>query len=114
MENEILHACYRLWNGVEIPKVGLGTWLVRDDAVAQAVRSAVALGYRHIDTAQAYLNERGVGEGLRTCGVKREELFLTTKLAAEIKEYRRAVEAIDESLQRLGGDYIDLMIIHSP
>ena len=114
MENEILHACYRLWNGVEIPKVGLGTWLIRDEAVAQAVRSAVELGYRHIDTAQAYLNERGVGEGIRTCGVQRGEIFLTTKLAAEIKEYRRAVEAIDESLQRLGVDYIDLMIIHSP
>ncbi len=114
MENEILHACYQLWNGVEIPKVGLGTWLIRDEAVAQAVRSAVELGYRHIDTAQAYLNERGVGEGLRTCGVPRGEIFLTTKLAAEIKEYKRAVQAIDESLQRLGVDYIDLMIIHSP
>ena len=74
----------------------------------------MALGYRHIDTAQAYLNERGVGEGLRTCGVPRGEIFLTTKLAAEIKEYKRAVQAIDESLQRLGVDYIDLMIIHSP
>ena len=69
---------------------------------------------RHIDTAQAYQNERGVGEGVRTCGVQRADVFVTTKLAAEIKSYKEAVVSIDSSLKTLGLDYIDLMIIHSP
>jgi diketogulonate reductase-like aldo/keto reductase len=103
-----------LSNGVVVPQLALGTWLIDDDKVAEAVRQAVELGYRHVDTAQAYANERGVGEGVRTCGVPREELFVTTKLAAERKDYRSAVEAIDGSLEALGLDYIDLMIIHSP
>ena len=81
----ILNDTYTLSNGVQIPKLGLGTWFIDDDKAAQAVREAVAIGYRHIDTAQAYANERGVGEGIRTCGIAREELFVTTKLAAEIK-----------------------------
>ena len=70
------------------------------------------MGYRHMDTAQAYANERGVGEGIRTCGIAREELFVTTKLAAEIKSFEEAVKAIDSSLQTMGLDYIDMMIIH--
>lgn len=110
----IIKENYTLSNGIAIPKLGLGTWFISDDKAAQAVKDAVDLGYRHIDTAQAYQNERGVGEGIRTCGVKREELFVTTKLAAEIKSYKEAVAAIDRSLQTLGLDYIDLMIIHSP
>lgn len=105
---------YTLSNGVHIPKLGLGTWFISDDNTAQAVRDAVDLGYRHIDTAQAYQNERGVGEGVRTCGVPRAELFITTKLAAEVKSYEEAIASIDNSLEALGLDYIDLMIIHSP
>ena len=81
---------------------------------AEAVREAVKLGDRHIDTAQAYGNERGVGEGVRTCGVPREELFVTTKLAAEAKTYEEAAAAIKGSLETLGIGYIDLMLIHSP
>ena len=110
----ILEETYTLSNGVKIPKLGLGTWFISDDQVVTAVWEAVKLGYRHIDTAQAYENERGVGEGIRSCGVPREELFVTTKLAAEIKTYEEAVEAIDGSLKKLGLDYIDLMLIHSP
>ena len=110
----ILNDTYTLSNGVQIPKLGLGTWFIDDDKAAQAVREAVAIGYRHIDTAQAYANERGVGEGIRTCGIAREELFVTTKLAAEIKSYEEAVKAIEGSLQTMGLDYIDMMIIHSP
>lgn len=110
----ILEEKYSLYNGVEIPKIGLGTWFISDEDVANAVKEAAKIGYRHIDTAQAYQNERGVGEGIRACGVKREEMFVTTKLAAEVKFYKEAVAAIDESLEKLGMDYIDLMIIHSP
>ena len=110
----VLNENYTLSNGVKIPKIGLGTWLIPDGEAAQAVCDAVAMGYRHIDTAQAYGNERGVGEGVRTCGVPREEIFVTSKVAAEHKTYESAAKSIDESLAKLGMDYIDLMIIHCP
>lgn len=110
----ILDETYTLSNGVEIPKLGLGTWFIADDVAAQAVRDAISIGYRNIDTAQAYGNERGVGEGIRTAGVPREDLFVSTKLAAEIKDYEGAVAAIDGSLATMGLDYVDLMLIHSP
>ncbi|QIG80842.1 aldo/keto reductase [Stakelama tenebrarum] len=110
----IRNESYTLSNGVAIPKLGLGTWMIEDGKVAQVVRDAVELGYRHIDTAQAYKNEAGVGEGIRTAGVPREELFVTTKLDAGIKDYEGAKAAIDGSLAKMGLDYIDMMIIHSP
>lgn len=110
----ILEETYALSNGVKIPKLGLGTWMIEDGKVARAVRAAVELGYRHIDTAQAYANERGVGEAVRTCGVARDELFVTTKLDASHKSFADARKAIDGSLRTLGLDHIDLMIIHSP
>ena len=110
----ILKETYTLSNGVEIPKVGLGTWLIPDDKAADAVKAAIDCGYTHIDTAQAYGNERGVGEGVRTAGIPREKIFITTKVAAELKDYRRAAESIDESLRKLGIDYADLIIIHCP
>ena len=110
----ILNETYTLSNDVVIPKLGLGTWFIEDADAAQAVRDAVEIGYRNIDTAQAYGNERGVGEGIRTSGVAREELFVSTKLAAEIKDYESAVAAIDESLAKLNIGYIDLMLIHAP
>ena len=89
-------------NGVRIPQLGLGTWFIDDAKVADAVKEAVKLGYRHIDTAQAYGNERGVGEGVRNCGVSREKLFVVAKAG------------IDETLEKMGLDYLDMMIIHSP
>jgi diketogulonate reductase-like aldo/keto reductase len=110
----ILNETYTLSNGVEIPKLGLGTWFIDDDKATDAVRQAISIGYRNIDTAQAYGNERGVGEGVRTSGVDRDELFVSTKLAAEIKDHPGALAAIDESLDKLGLDYVDLMLIHSP
>lgn len=110
----ILDDTYTLTNGVTIPKLGLGTWFIDDDKAAEAVKAAIDLGYRHIDTAQAYGNERGVGAGIRDCGVPRGELFVTTKLDAGIKDYEAAKASIDNSLQTLGLDQIDLMIIHSP
>jgi diketogulonate reductase-like aldo/keto reductase len=110
----ILNDTYTLANGIAIPKLGLGTWFIDDDQAAGAVRAAIEIGYRNIDTAQAYGNERGVGEGVRTCGVSREELFVSTKLAAEIKDHEGAVAAIGESLAKLDIGYIDLMLIHAP
>lgn len=110
----ILKEDYKLSNGVKIPKLGLGTWMVNDKDVVDAVKEAIKIGYRHIDTAQAYRNEKGVGEGVRKSGVKRENIFVTTKLAAEIKSYKKAVKSIDKSLSILGLDYIDMMLIHSP
>lgn len=110
----IFNELYTLSNEVKIPKLGLGTWFIPDDKAAQAVCDAAKLGYRHFDTAQAYENEHGIGEGIRACGIAREELFVTTKLAAEAKTYQEAVSAIDGSLKTMGLDYIDMMLIHSP
>ena len=103
-----------LSNGVSIPQLGLGTWFIDDANAAEAVRAAAKLGYRHFDTAQAYGNERGVGEGVRTCGVPREELFVVSKVAAEHKTYEEAKAGIDETLKKMGLEYLDMMIIHSP
>ena len=110
----ILNEKYTLSNGVEIPKLGLGTWMIADGEVDEAVKTAVSLGYRHIDTAQAYGNEAGVGRGIRNCGIARDEIFVTSKVAAENKSYESAAKSIDESLKKMGLDYIDRMIIHSP
>ena len=103
-----------LSNGVEIPQLALGTWLIDNGRVAAAVKAAVDMGYTHVDTAQAYANERGIGEAIRTCGIARNKLFITTKVAAEHKDYQSAAKGIDGSLKAMGLDYIDLMIIHSP
>ena len=103
-----------LSNGVVVPQLALGTWLIGNREATGAVRSAIDIGYRHIDTAQAYGNERGVGAGIRECGVPRDQIFVTTKVAAEHKDYRSAAAGIDGSLKDLGLEYIDLMIIHSP
>lgn len=113
-QTKILSETYSLANGVKIPKIGLGTWFIPDNEAAEAVCNAVKIGYRHIDTAQAYENERGIGKGVRECGINRQELFITTKLAAELKSYDEAAQAIKGSLEKMELDYIDLMLIHSP
>lgn len=110
----ITEETYILANGVAIPKLALGTWLTPDDEAPDAVCSAIKSGYRHIDTAQAYGNERGVGEGIRNSGVPREHIFITTKVAAEIKNYDEAAASIDDSISRLDCGPIDLIIIHCP
>lgn len=110
----IFEESYTLHNGVAIPKLALGTWFIDDDKAAEAVRAAVNIGYRHIDTAQAYGNERGVGEGIRTCGIDRKDIFVTSKVAAENKSYASAMESIDKTLETMGLAYLDMMIIHSP
>ncbi|MDF0541155.1 aldo/keto reductase [Sphingobium sp. H39-3-25] len=110
----ILNETSTLSNGVLIPRLGFGTWMIPSDDAARAVREAIGIGYRHIDTAQAYGNETGVGEGVRTSGIARDQIFVTTKLVAESKSHADAAARIDASLQALGLDHIDLMLIHSP
>jgi 2,5-diketo-D-gluconate reductase A len=104
----------RLNDGHAIPQIGLGTWPLDDAQVATAVVSAVELGYRHVDTAYRYGNEAGVGQGVRDCGVPREELFITTKLDGAHQGRDRAVDGLEGSLKRLGLDYVDLLLIHWP
>ena len=104
----------KLYNGVEIPVLGLGTWMIDNKDACQVVKNAIEIGYKHIDTAEAYGNESGVGEGIRASGINRQEIFLQTKLHAEAKTYEQAKKEIELSFKKLGVDYIDLMIIHSP
>ena len=99
---------------MNIPKIGLGTWLIDSDKVGIVVKNAIEVGYRHIDTAQAYGNEEGIGKALKELNIPREELFITTKVRAEYKDYNSAKKSIDGSLQKLGLDYIDLILIHAP
>lgn len=103
-----------LSNGVKVPMLGLGTWFIDDSKAAEAVKQAAEIGYRHFDTAQAYGNERGVGEGIRTCGIDRDKLFVTSKVAAEHKTYGEAMAGINRTLELMELDYLDMMIIHSP
>lgn len=103
-----------LSNGVTIPILGLGTWLIKDDAVEQVVLDALEVGYRHIDTAQVYGNESGVGRGIHKSLLKREEIFITSKVDADIKDYETAKASIEKSLELMGVEYIDLMLIHGP
>ena len=110
----MLNETYVLSNGIHIPKLGLGTWFIENGKAAEAVKQAVAIGYRHIDTAQAYGNEAGIGIGMKNCSVPREEIFVTSKVAAEHKSYETATKSIDETLNKMGLSYLDMMIIHSP
>lgn len=102
-------------NGTVIPQVGLGVFQTPDgETTANAVETALATGYRHIDTAMIYGNEASVGEGIRRSGVPRGDIFLTTKLWNDDIRARRTKEAFQESLDRLGVDYVDLYLIHWP
>ena len=100
--------------GGQIPRLGYGTYTIPDGDAARAVREAIETGYRHVDTAQAYGNERGVGEGIRSSGIPREEIFVTSKVMAEYKTYEEAVKSIDGSLAASKLGWIDLMLIHCP
>ncbi len=103
-----------LANGVRVPLLGLGTWPMNDDEAAVTVAEALRLGYRHLDTAENYGNERGVGEGLRRAGLPREEVFITTKFNRQWHSVDGARQACEASLARLGVDYIDLLLVHWP
>ncbi len=100
--------------GGRIPQLGLGVWQVPDGQAADSVKTALAAGYRLVDTAAIYGNETGVGAGLRAAGVARKDLFITTKLWNDRHGYDDARKAMDESLQKLGLAYVDLYLIHWP
>src|SRR5215211_5800717 len=99
----------RLNDGHTMPQIGLGTASLNDDKVAPVIVAAIEAGYRHIDTAYRYGNQRGVGKGIRDSGVQREQLFVTTKLVGECQGDDRAIAGLDEYLRQLGPDYIDLL-----
>ncbi|WP_412069862.1 aldo/keto reductase [Rubrivirga sp. IMCC43871] len=101
-------------HGVDVPALGLGTWRIRGDAARRAVEHALAIGYRHVDTAQIYRNEAEVGAGLAASDVPREQIFLTTKVWRDAVAPSRLAASVDESLDKLGTDYVDLLLLHWP
>ncbi len=112
---DVANKHYELNNGLEIPKVGFGTWRSKDgDEAYQAVLEALRVGYRHIDTAAIYGNEESVGRAIKDSGIPREELFITTKLWNDSHSYDKAKVALATSLEKLGLDYLDLYLIHWP
>ncbi len=106
---------FTLANGVKIPAIGFGTWQIPPGDVAyNSVAEALRAGYRHIDTAQAYGNEASVGKAITDSGIPRSEVFVTSKLPAEIKSYRKAVRHAAQTMKNIGLEYIDLYLIHAP
>lgn len=101
----------KLNNGIDMPVVGIGTFMLNPDQAEESVYNALKNGYRLIDTANAYVNEKGVGRGMKKSGVKREEIFLETKLWPALYEEEDQVE---KTLKRLDTDYIDLLLLHQP
>ena len=101
-------------NGVEIPQLGFGVFQVPPEQTEEATRTALEVGYRHIDTAEMYGNEEGVGQAIAAAGLPRDELFITTKLNNDSHGYDAAQRAIDGSLKKLGLEYVDLFLIHWP
>jgi len=101
-------------NGVKIPVVGFGTWQVSPDEAYESVRSALEVGYRHIDTAAAYENEAEVGQAITDSGIRREEIFVTTKLWNGVRGYKETLQAAKESMEKLQIEYLDLYLIHWP
>lgn len=99
-------------DGNSIPQLGYGVWQIEDNGAADAVGTALEAGYRHIDTASIYGNEVGVGRGIASSSVPREDIFLTTKLWNSDQGFEKAIAALDASLERLGTDYVDLYLIH--
>ncbi|MBC1732093.1 aldo/keto reductase [Listeria seeligeri] len=105
----------KLNNGVEIPILGFGTYQITEPEEAEkAIIEAIKAGYRHIDTAQSYMNEEAVGKGIAESGVSREELFITTKIWVENTSYQGVISSFERSLHRLGLEYVDLLLIHQP
>lgn len=107
-------ATIKFADGHVIPQVGLGVWQTPNETADSAVRTALETGYRHIDTAAIYGNEEGVGKGIKSSGVAREDIFLTTKLWNDEQGYESTLRAFDQSVKKLGTDYVDLYLIHWP
>lgn len=106
---------YKLGNGVNVPILGYGTWQIKNgEEVVQAVEQAIEIGYRHIDTAGVYGNEEGIGTAIKESKVKREELFIASKLSNDYRGYETTIKAFEETLEKLGLDYLDLYLIHWP
>lgn len=101
-------------DGKEIPRIQLGTWLMDNQEAKSAVQDAIELGYRGFDTAKDYGNEKGVGKGIWNSDIEREDVFLTTKIPSNVKDYEDAKQAIDDALDTFSLDYIDLLLIHTP
>ena len=105
-----------LYNGVKIPRLGFGVWQISPLHTAECVKTAIKAGYRNIDTAEGYMNEKGVGEGIRQAmdeyGLKRENIFVSTKLWNDNRGYDKAMKAFEVSLKKLGLEYLDLYLIH--
>ena len=101
-------------NGLRMPMVGLGVYDVSERETQRVVEDAISVGYRSIDTAAMYYNERGVGDAVRACGVAREELFITTKICDSCYSRDETMRSVDHSMRQLGLDYVDLMLIHWP
>ena len=108
----------QLYNGISIPSIGFGTWQIPPFSTAKCVRNAVKAGYRNFDTAEGYMNEKGLGDGLRQVmeetGVKREELFVSTKVWNSHRGYDKTMQAFEASMKKLGLEYLDLYLIHWP
>lgn len=112
---KVLNQHFTLSNGVKIPKIGLGTWQVKDgDEAYKTVLTALKNGYRHIDTAEGYRNEASVGRAIKDSGIPRDEIFVTSKLESHIKSYDGAMKAFEETLKALDFEYLDLFLIHAP
>ena len=115
IEMKDLTATYTLANGVKIPVLGLGTGQAPDsEATIKAVKTAIEIGYRHIDTAQVYENETSIGGAIQQSGVSRKELFVTTKIWNDQHTYDKALASFEESLEKLATDYVDLLLVHWP
>lgn len=110
----ILEMVKILNNGIKIPAIGFGTWQLNDEQTYDFVKLAIKNGYRHIDTAFAYQNEKSIGKVLKELEIKRKDIFITTKIPAEIKNYNDAYSCFCKSLDNLESDYIDLLLIHAP
>lgn len=106
--------CYTLYNGVQVPCIGLGMYQIKDEAASAVVKTGLEAGYRLLDTAAAYGNEQGIGQGLRISLVKREAVFVTSKLRNAAHGYKATHEAFEMTLDKLGLQYLDLYLIHWP
>ena len=111
---KVIEEKWTLNDNHQIPAMGAGFWQIKKEDAKRVVLEALEAGYRHIDTAIAYDNEEEIGQALKETKIPREELFITSKIPAEVKAYEGAKKAIDDSLARLGVEYLDLMLIHAP